>query len=1145
MKRQYQTKKRKFNAGLMGFTAVLLSSTMCFLAACDEDTTDKDTTSTTTQTDTQTIANGNFEFYNNDTGLNPIASVNNWTQGSGTSVPESTAASGIVNTAKDVWSDLTESKIALADVNAATANWDNASVYDKLKFYEDCSIENKDDFDDYEYFNIDFEDIPACENPGTHDYDGTSEPADDAETSVLMIHNYRSDSSGTAQHYSSSSVITLDAGTSAKVSVWVKTLDLTYNVDTPVTANRGAYIGVTHTVGGTTLDQMQIKNIETSSVTENNGWVQYTVYIKASSYATSTFNLELGLGQGTGDNRFEYVQGYAFFDDITCEIISNADYDAATQSVPSCTFLSSEYDKLFNVDDDYAGDYVYALDLYRDFNDFDIRRDAAVTMGLTEERYGNIVYVTAPSEGKTVYKGLNLETKNDVCTLSSVSSLRNNSNSYLKTIMEKDFSSFPFGDSEDVIMLMSANGAAYTATMRSADFRLNAGAKTLFTFWVKTSSLNGYTGATVSLVDGENKTSISSVDSTLLSTVDTDEQEDLYDGWHQCFFFVQNTTTTAKEFYLTFSYGPTAIVGTTNASYMEGYAAFTNFQTYDMTDEEFGYASTGSYAMSVSLYGEYASDTSTQGFDNTIYSDSTAIENEPAVPLNYKGVDGGSSYVGGDSYSYANGNPNAGLINQNYADAYYANNDPWMSTLLRVATANDTSLANALNANTWWSKIIGDSMQPLLIVNTIEQSYGYIANSNSTLSSSSYTAVAVRVKVSKGAIAYVYLMDTSDLTEGYNAPVTLKTPEATYWYDDDGNVCKVDPSSDEFDKSKDIVYYNVNNDRNAEHTGLYTSANESDTKFYANLAAYEANDDGNLLTEGGDIAFYFNPANNTYYAYYDEDKDQYTTPVYDFDHSYARYTSEQAKASIVVDGNKEGVANRWINVIFYVRTGSDSKSYRLELFSGSRDGSVKSAADSYILFDVCSPNTLSSSYEGLLSEAVEEIKKDAPAGYTEDDIKWYDKAIYYTYTFYDDAAFMRYDENLDTEDVGDLYSEYVQSDYAEAISYLYYEDKISSTEEYTYSMFLNFSTVDQYVTPKTVDTDDDTDTDDTEIDWAQVLLLTSSIILVVVLGVVLIILLVRRIVNYVRKRKTFTENKYDSKKNQYKRKVKLDKSDKD
>src|SRR5699024_4611954 len=118
---------------------------------------------------------------------------------------------------------------------------------------------------------------------------------------------------GTGQYYTSSTTITLSAGTAAQVSFWVRTDDLTHyyeDDELSVENNAGAYVRVNQTVGGTTLDQMQIKNINTKGE-----WRQYTLYIRANSFATTTFTVVFGLGQGSTSNRLEYVNGFAFFDD--------------------------------------------------------------------------------------------------------------------------------------------------------------------------------------------------------------------------------------------------------------------------------------------------------------------------------------------------------------------------------------------------------------------------------------------------------------------------------------------------------------------------------------------------------------------------------------------------------------------------------------------------------------------------------------------------------------------------------------------------------------------------------------------------------------------------------------------------------------
>ena len=157
-------------------------------------------------------------------------------------------------------------------------------------------------YDDYT-FSVDYDDVKnfydeeaseaLVENPGTH---GETEG-----TSVLMIQNQKITNStvyGTAQYYTSGSTVTLSAGTAAEVSVWVKTSNLTHYEDQPADGRCGAYIGVINTVGGTTLDQMQIKNINTETLNpdgENNGWVQYTLYVRASTFASSTVTVVSGL----------------------------------------------------------------------------------------------------------------------------------------------------------------------------------------------------------------------------------------------------------------------------------------------------------------------------------------------------------------------------------------------------------------------------------------------------------------------------------------------------------------------------------------------------------------------------------------------------------------------------------------------------------------------------------------------------------------------------------------------------------------------------------------------------------------------------------------------------------------------------------
>lgn len=1108
-----QAKKRTIAAMSVALAATFSLGLFAACATPDDDGDEDD--STTSKTDTQLIANGNFEFYSDDDLLNLINTPDSWTRSTGSdsngSAPSSEAASGIVNT--DEWDNLTKSAYAFTSVEDAVANWDKGNAYDRIKFYEEFDIDSEEDFELYEdyKYTIDADDIPDTENPLTHDYDAEAE---DQERSVLMIHNQKITNStvyGTAQYYTSSTTVTLAADTGAEVSVWVKTADLVHYNEQEATTGCGAYIAVTNTVGGTTLDQMQIKNINTEQLNpdgDNNGWVEYKVYLRANTFADTTFKIVLGLGMGSTSDMYETVNGYAFFDDLTCKILSAEEYATATASLAAeytCDANSAAEEKKFVATKDNT---TYALDLYADFLSYTID-ETQFDKKLTEEVYGDRTYT---SEN---YRNLGLgNAANNIAELTSVTALRAQSgNSYLSSVLAKDFEKYPFDEDAQVLMLLSSNGAAYTATVKDAtNFVVEPDEHLLVSFFVKTSAMNGFTGAGVSVVDGDTKTTISSLDSTTLDPVDIDEErKDIYDGWTQCFFFLSNDTDEAKEFYLEFTYGPTAIVGTTAESYTDGYAAFANFRTYSMSSREASYASTGDRAKAVSLVGDYSSASSS--FDSVINNHPDSIEKDIADPANFWGVVGGHKRVGGDDTSEVNTTPEnvwAGLVNKDYTSAYEGKD--WQTALLEIAATQKGILSEALTAD-WWNAILGTAEQPLLIVNKAEAAYGYLARASASVSTSSYQEISVRVKVSDGAKAYVYLIDASDLKEkGYEYTLTPDMPDVTYWYDDDGNICVSDPSDEDFDSKTDIAYYLNKN-------GLYESADEADTDLYANLANYATDDRGNLVTDEGTIAFFAHEGQ--FYAYGDEDEEIYSVPVKDLDHSIARYDYTDAElpgSVIVVDGTQEDVANKWVTVSFFIRTGNEAKDYRLEVWSGSRDGSVKNPAGSYVVFDNKTSADVSGDFETLRSEAVETMKKEQGVGKDENLTA---DAFYYTYTFYDDTSYLRYDVAEDEDETGDPYEAYTQSSYSETLVYLYHEDTTSVSGEYLYQMFLDYSATDVTVEAATSDdtTDDDTTDGAATTPEYNVWLFVSSIALVAALFIVVISLGIRRITKNVKEKR--------------------------
>lgn len=1071
-----------------------LSLSMGVLAACggnENDDGDDTDDPVATETDTQLLKNGNFEFYSDketerEDKRTFLYSPTSWSFTSGS--PSSDTRSGILNL--DEFNDLTKSGREFADVADAFAHWkdDDVTVYDRLKFLEDkkddiknlaSDSEEKKLFDKYNY-SMDFEDVEALSEyfakEGTkklapaHATEG--EGAIEDENHLLMIHNHTKTNNvvGTGQYYTSGTTITLEAGTAAEVSVWVRTDELYhYGYDTDKTEGdetipaehpdgiavenyAGAYIGVTNTVGGTTLDQMQIKNINTKGE-----WQKYTVYVQANTYATSTFKIVLGLGQSSSDNRYEAVNGYAFFDDVSCKIIDAKSFPDVEQN---CDLTSEKEEKTFDATGTKSDEErTYSLDLKGDA-DFEYLPSGNVTADETTELSGNEERKAPVSKGP-----------DDIYEQTTFETLKGMSNSYLKHIFEKDFEDRFFkgnGDrSDDVIMLLSASGAPFTATMTNDEFTLQKDERILISFFVKTSSIrSGMSGAGVTLVDGVNETSISPFDSTTVNTVDVDEDnKDIYKGWVQCFFFVENETDSQKTFSLKFTYGPTAVAGTTKSNYCDGYAAFANFEYIKNIDSKlFGYASTGTYAKKVSLTGEV---TPTQKFDDA--SITSNIEQGFATPVSFTGVQSGSISM------VPNGTPNptveelkekgvfAGLLNAKWQSNY--EKESWSGILPQANGGSD-----------WWQNVFYDkenpakvANQPLVILNNGDEaqpSYGYL-NKTETLSANSYRKISLRVKLSADATATVYLIDTSDAKKGYNDTLKPIVPKVTYWYDDEGNICTKDPSKDDFNKRTDIAFYKQDN-------GLYTRVGETGGAYYANLQNYATDDNGNKITSDETIAYYAH--GGKFWAYYDKTKTgdaAYTQEVKDlqeasgFDGSWIRYNAPSDEtlgkfvSSVTVKGSEDNV-HGWTDVTFYLRSGSEQKTFRLEVWAGTRNDSEGNglAKQSYVIFDDYKSESISD-YSDVLNEAVAELKDKAGIG---DKDNLTEGALYYTFTYYDSPTYLRYDATKDEEKLGDPHGSYKQSGYSEQLIALLYNDN---------TLFLDYSAYNVSVPEDDLGTGDD------------------------------------------------------------------------
>lgn len=1295
MSKKFKTKNAKYKSTLLGAVAVAASFAMFASACATTPTDDEEETNTSTRVDEQVLKNGNFEFFNDNDGTYLLGTPDNWSSSTGSGATSSDSASGILDTTAENWSKLTDTDLPQTLWNNAALDTDdenyvnyNASPED-LPFADPGSaiVENENDDEDDEtddYYIADGAEYIS--NPDTHGYrwveengqtvlydadgneveyyyneddgkyylDADFSEDSEIESHVLMIHNYvDDDKQGTETYFTSSTTMTLETNTAAKISLWVKTSDLYFggnnDTRTEVIDQRGAYIQLAQTVGGTTLDSFRIENINTAVLNPydeesgtwqngNNGWVQYTLYVSACDYAETTITLTLGLGEASNYT----LEGYAFFDDVTYEKYLSVDemveaaggqetFDGLVNDpdlTTTCNLLSEADEKIFRVDrevfndgdttvDHYSSKYNYHVDLaiasqLEDGQRTDIVLDSGnLTAGLTVDDDGytssngtvNYVGSVAQPERQTTYlpTDININTQDDVIanlTVTSASSWTSSIGGNYQTIIDDALRTavdLPgSGDSANTLLMLSARGAAYESVIADPSFTIDANGYKIVTLWVKTSELDERTTVSISARQAGNTDNVASieVDSTTIDTTTINDIEDVYNGWVQCYVLVSNSLDEEQSFELVVNYGATEIRDTTASNYYGGWVAVTNISSIDVTETAFGYADSETLTASLSI--SEASTTDTQ-FDETYYPNQ--IQTQFAVPASYNGVNGASASVQNvpvevSAYDKLNSNEYAGLINREYFDAY-------KQTYAELLESLDASspLKALFAADADWDSVIGSTVnQPLLIVNTVREvaentsgiyNYGYIG-SDASATADSYTAVSVRVKVSEGAVATVYLVDTAD-----KQPLSYSTPAYTFWYDNDGNVLKGEPAEDASrEEQRENIAYTL------QENGLYT---DEDGNYYANLYNYGReyyderasyyDGEGNrvsfdnlvdgeiyyanssrtqyaphyLVTNGGDRVFSYVSGidGEVVYNYFVDGEIDTDTQVSTFDLSVVtpRYTAaESSPYSFTIDAiNNPEMANKWITVNFLIHTGNQAKNYRLEVWSGTRDAQTTEGVTdgSYVLFDYSALSLDEDTYNSLLSyysdnlidayrAALRQANPDITFATNDESIAYYEElaeendvtvdlygyeAQYYTYTLYDSLNYVPF--NAQTAAEGESGYNYAYSDYSEALAVLRVDDS-AVTGSPMMNMFIDYSAVDKdiSITSTSDVTDDEHDHDhDTTTDSTNVWLLASSIIMVAAILIAIIVLLIRDLRKRIKSKPQVGKNTYNYKKN--------------
>jgi len=723
--------------------AAALAVSMLFTVACSDNGNSSSSSSSSsetkvTQTDYQTIANGDFQFGTNEKEAAdyPVYTGISWSKSndsvSSTSATSSSYPSGIIDTNDDVYNAIFTDSI---EHKPDHGNPYTPSYYGLVKNEYVYSEDNEDKNDENKYPTL--------------------------GTKILMIHNYLKSEKGkgTAQKFTSSTTVTVE--NYGKISVWVKTDNLTTKTETK---EFGAYISLTNNAGEQ-KSPLTVRNINTNGV-----WERYDLYVEASSYSTSKVKVVLGLGSGSRNLTDGYVEGFAFFDNVTYEEITADEYEAAKGTADATKSIfkldNGEYvDSTANElkvtlpakaaheggngtkSDKYVGDEEFAkhANTYSVAITHKLSDAEAILVGRTTELNkvydDNSVYTNAIYEAD--YKAFN--------EITGIDNVTNPVSSTAKTLYI-NHKGTPVGASTKTTFTIGAG-------------TVEDGKYYMLSFYSKVKAGAGQTGAAISVVEpmaaeGKNST-------TVLSAFTTNDYEnEKTSDWALTKLFIANKLGDGieREYKITIDFGTTDEGITEKFKLTTGYALFTGFTLTELPEDEYNIATTsdtytGSVSLGLDMINGVEEDKTDDSYNFTYgASDNFTVRTSPATSvMNYTGVVGGHKMVGGENTAYTSDDVISGIINTKYIDAYAS----------LGLTADEVAAIKAL------SKISENKeLQPLIIKNTSATSYGYIGSSK-TFSSGTTTLVSVKVRVLGTAKAYVYLGVADMLDENAGAVLSL------------------------------------------------------------------------------------------------------------------------------------------------------------------------------------------------------------------------------------------------------------------------------------------------------------------------------------------------------------------------------------
>lgn len=715
--------KHKLKAFWLLFIVGILCFTLFFIGACGDDTTkdDDDTTYTKVETDSSDIVNGTFEFGSADIKLTeyPQTSMNGWSRAStDSSVTSSIVNSGIVDTKTENWKSIMlnlydnenfikviEKKFSVSIADITTAK--------KSEFPEKTDDEIKEVVKEY-VFDTYLKNL----NPSTHDGAKGSK--------VLMLNNYTTNDFYTSQKITSSSSVSLKKGSYAKISFWIYTQGV---------SGYGDYLAnvrIADTFNSSSQSDYILKNISAA-----NEWKQYTVYLKADDFFSSSVTVSLALGySATKENYSECCQGTVYFDDVMYEEVTKEEYDGNVASkISSANTKVFSYNNKAVITQDAAlstdNVYLYVTDVaataeYASYlSQYDVSAVSGKTYEYTKSNNGNVTSSTKfgadSDKGSVTYE-------NGKFTVSNLK--------YASVALTLSDGTWAISPSEYLLLNFKIKN------------ELNALGSTAITVYVKDEDNNYKTVGTYTKGDEDERVSIKIVNNY------PDKPAGNPDKTFSLLFVIGPTDVKNSENMYDYASGSVTVYDVTVGTGLTYQYEKESDGNKKLPEEETAnyklFSLYNSVATSISI-DDYTQDTTDTYVLSAAKSEIGNIVNFPVAIDGYYGVGYDSIHLNKESENKSiNERTNqgkdgnfAGLVNSNYVNG--GNYDVILSGL-KTALSYDSE----------------KSIQPIMIYNNVADAYGFIGESF-TISASSYAKISVKVKATGDAKANVYLVDASDV----------------------------------------------------------------------------------------------------------------------------------------------------------------------------------------------------------------------------------------------------------------------------------------------------------------------------------------------------------------------------------------------